>query len=103
MSNLSGGNSNNIHIGSQGTSGDNGTIRIGTSTAPANCDNCVVQNSFFAAGIRGVTTGNSDAVPVVIDSNGQLGTVNSSRRYKEDIQDMGDSSGSLLRAVKAGR
>jgi hypothetical protein len=39
----------------------------------------------------------------VIDSNGQLGTVNSSRRYKEDIQDMGDSSGSLLRAVKAGR
>ena len=28
----------------------------------------------------------------MIDSNGQLGTVSSSRRYKEDIADMGDAS-----------
>jgi hypothetical protein len=34
---------------------------------------------------------------VVIDSNGQLGTVSSSRRFKEDIQDMGDASSGLLR------
>jgi trimeric autotransporter adhesin len=32
----------------------------------------------------------------VIDSNGQLGTVNSSQRYKEDIQDMGEASRGLL-------
>jgi hypothetical protein len=32
----------------------------------------------------------------VIDTNGQLGTVNSSRRYKEDIHDMGDASARLL-------
>src|ERR1700736_1971536 len=38
-----------------------------------------------------------DAVTVVIDSNGQLGTVNSSRRYKEDLRDMGGASSSLLR------
>jgi hypothetical protein len=33
----------------------------------------------------------------LIDSNGQLGTVSSSRRYKEGIQDMGDSSNGLMR------
>jgi hypothetical protein len=36
-------------------------------------------------------------VAVVVDSNGQLGTVNSSRRYKEDIQDMGDASSGLMK------
>lgn len=34
---------------------------------------------------------------VVIDSNGQLGTVSSSRRFKEDIRDMNDASSGLLR------
>ena len=86
--NVSGGNSNNIHIGSLGFSADSGTIRIGT---PAS------QLSFFAAGIRGVTTGNNDAIPVMIDSAGQLGTVSSSRRFKEDIADMGEASRDLMR------
>jgi hypothetical protein len=79
--------SNNVHIGNQGTSADNGTIRIGTAG---------VQTSFYVGGVRGVTTGNGDAVNVVIDSNGQLGTVSSSRRFKEDIQDMGDASRGLM-------
>jgi hypothetical protein len=59
-----------------------------------------VRNSntpFFAAGIRGVTTGNNDAIPVVIDSNGQLGTVSSSQRVKEDIHDMDTVSSGLMR------
>ena len=34
---------------------------------------------------------------VVVDSNGQLGTISSSRRFKEDIQDMGDASSGLMR------
>jgi hypothetical protein len=55
------------------------------------------QTSFFVAGVRGITTGQNNAVDVVIDSNGQLGTVSSSRRYKEDIHDMGDSSEGLMR------
>jgi hypothetical protein len=80
--------SNNIEIGSGGTSSDNGAIRIGTLG---------IHTSFFAAGVTGVTTGSNNAVPVVIDSNGQLGTVNSSRRFKEDIQDMGDASTGLMR------
>ena len=32
----------------------------------------------------------------MIDSNGQMGTVSSSRRFKEDIRDMGDASHALF-------
>jgi hypothetical protein len=88
-SNVSSGNSNNIHIGSLGVAGDNGAIRIGGYP--------VAQTSFFAVGIRGVTTTNNDAIPVMIDSAGQLGTTSSSRRFKEDIEDMGAASHDLMR------
>jgi hypothetical protein len=82
-----GGNGNNIEIGNGGSSSDSGAIRIGTSGT---------QTSFFVAGVSGVNVGS--AVPVMIDSaTGQLGTVSSSRRFKEDIQDMGDASRDLLR------
>lgn len=80
---------NSIYIGNAGAFGDaNATIRIGTGGT---------QFSFFAAGIRGVTTGANDAIPVVIDSSGQLGTVSSSRRFKDDIADMGEASRGLMR------
>jgi hypothetical protein len=36
------------------------------------------------------------AVAVLIDANGQLGTINSSRRFKEDIQPMGSVSERLF-------
>ncbi len=87
-SSVSGSDSNNIDIGSAGSAGDSGAIRIGTSGT---------QTSFFVAGVRGVTTGENNAVPVMIDSNGQLGTVSSSRRFKTDVQDMGDASRGLMR------
>ena len=77
--------SSNIHIGNLGGGGDTNLIRIGS-----------LQSSFFAAGIRTVTTGQSNAVPVLIDSNGQLGTISSSARFKEDIHDMADASSGLL-------
>ena len=54
------------------------------------------QTMTFIAGVRGITTANFDAIPVVIDSTGQLGTVSSSRRFKEDIHDMADASRRLL-------
>jgi hypothetical protein len=85
---VSSGNSNNIEIGSAGASADSGTIRIGTSGT---------QTSFFAAGIYGVSSGSNSAIPLLVDSSGQLVTVSSSRRYKEDIQDMGDASRDLMR------
>ena len=77
----------NISIGSVGVNGENNTIRLGTVTE---------QTRTFVAGIRGATTGVADAVTVVIDSNGQLGTVSSSIRYKEDVSEMGEASGRLL-------
>ena len=80
--------SNNIDIGNEGTSSDSGAIRIGTAGT---------QTSAFIAGVYGVKTSSNNAVPVLIDSNGNLGTISSSRRYKEDIQDMGDASRGLMR------
>jgi transposase-like protein len=64
-------------------------ICIGT-----NGDN--VSDSCFIGNIRGMTTANTDAVPVLIDSAGQLGTASSSRRYKTDIKPMDKASESIL-------
>ena len=50
------------------------------------------QTRTFITGIRGRTTGSADAVTVFIDSKGQLGTLNSSRRFKKDIRDMDEAS-----------
>jgi hypothetical protein len=80
--------SNNIDIGNSGVAGEGGVIRIGTAGT---------QNSFFVAGVSGVATGLASPVAVMIDTNGQLGTMSSSQRFKEDIQDMGDSSSGLMR------
>ena len=79
--------SNNIYVGHAGLAGDGGTTRIGAS----------LQTSTFIAGIRGVTTGLANAIPVLIDSQGQLGTTSSSHRVKTDIHDMAEASHGLLR------
>ena len=84
--------SNNILIGNTGTAAENNTLRIGTSGSLA-----AQQNRCFIAGIRGVTTDVNDAIPVLIDSAGQLGTVSSSIRYKENIKDMGHESEAVFK------
>jgi hypothetical protein len=53
-----------------------------------------VQTQTFIAGISGV---NVSGVPVLISSSGQLGIASSSRRFKTDIEDMGDSTNNLMR------
>ena len=55
-----------------------------------------VSNSCFIGNIREVTTAQANAVPVLIDSAGQLGTTSSSRRFKKEIQPMDKASESLL-------
>jgi hypothetical protein len=55
-----------------------------------------VSNTCFINNIRNVTTQNNDAIPVYIDSAGQLGTASSSRRYKTDIEPMDKASESIL-------
>ena len=88
--------SDNIMIGNPGVSTDAAVIRIGSLTANTNCSPiCNPQTSFYAAGIYGVNV--TGGVPVQVNANGQLGVASSSRRYKQDIQDMGDASSDLLR------
>ena len=77
----------NIRINNYGVAGETNTARIGGSFI----------SRTFIAGIRGVTTGVANAIPVVIDSAGQLGTVSSSRTLKQDIRDMGDTTETLMR------
>ena len=64
---LTGSDSSNILIGNAGTAGNNNKIRIGTSGSGSG-----QQNQCFIAGISGVSVASS--LPVIIDSNGQLGT-----------------------------
>ncbi|MGA7832084.1 MAG: tail fiber domain-containing protein [Terracidiphilus sp.] len=74
----------NIDIGNYGTVTDNGVIRLGTPGK---------QTAFYLAGVYGTAVGNGASVE--INSSGQLGIVNSSIRFKEDIHDMGDASNRL--------
>ena len=76
--------SNNIYLANGGLDGESNTTRIGVS-----------QQAAYIAGVYGVTSGSG--VPVYINSNGQLGTLTSSRKYKEDIRDMGDISTALMK------
>ena len=66
-------------------------ICIGASVFGADVD-----NSCFIGNIRDVTTQNGDAIPVVIDSAGQLGTASSSQRFKKEIKPMDTASEAIL-------
>jgi Chaperone of endosialidase/Collagen triple helix repeat (20 copies) len=95
--NFTGSESNNVIIGNVGVPGDSGVIRIGLDTnQDSNCAyDMACQTATYIAGISGVTV--SGGSTVLINSNGQLGTVLSSRRYKEDIRSMDAASDDLLR------
>ena len=78
----------NIYVGDAagyGITGENNTMRLGSPSSIS---------STYVAGIYGM---NVSGVAVQINSNGQLGAMASSRRYKEQIRDMGDSSSQLMR------
>jgi hypothetical protein len=66
-------------------------ICIGTNMPGKN-----INNSCFIGAISGIQTANADAVPVVIDSDGQLGTQISSARYKKEIKAMNSASEAIL-------
>jgi hypothetical protein len=75
----------NIDIGSPGVAAEANTIRIGVQGT---------QTKTFIAGISGATA--SGGVAVFVNSSGQLGTVTSSKRFKQDIRIMNDASDVLL-------
>src|SRR5205823_947841 len=76
----------NIDIGNAGVAGESNTMRLGNGK----------QTRTFIKGIRGVTTDNANAVPVVIDSAGQLGTISSSARFKDQIKPMNNASEAIM-------
>lgn len=82
--------SSNVLIQSLGVTGESHTIRIGN---PGNSFG--EQNRCFIAGITGVTI--TGGAAVLCDGNGQLGTVVSSLKYKENIEDINSVSESLLK------
>jgi hypothetical protein len=84
-SNITAGASN-IDIGNTAPGDESNTIRIGTVGT---------QTATFIAGINGATSASGTAV--FVNTGGQLGTATSSLRFKEDVEDMGEMSGGLMR------
>jgi hypothetical protein len=86
--------SGNVALGAGAGTGvftANNVICIGASVAGVD-----VTGSCFIGNIRGVTTINNDAIPVLIDSVGQLGTASSSVRFKKEIKPMDKASEAIL-------
>jgi hypothetical protein len=77
--------SNNIDIFERGVAGESNTIRIGRVG---------IHTATYVAGISGITV--AGGVGVVIDTDGHLGTIVSSARYKDNIQPMSKSSETIL-------
>jgi len=77
--------SNNIDIGNVGVAGESNTTRLGTNGR---------QTSTFVAGISGAVV--AGGVGVVVDTNGHLGTVVSSARFKDAIKPMDKASEAIL-------
>jgi hypothetical protein len=75
----------NICIGNDGVAGDLGAIRIG---------NIFIHDSTFIAGIHGYTS--PGGIAVYVNDSGKLGITTSSRRFKEEIRDVGEESDGLM-------
>ncbi len=77
--------SHNIEIGNQGVAGESGKIRIGTEGD---------QTDAFIAGISGTTV--PGGVAVIIGTDGHLGIVTSSARFKDEIKPMDKASEAIF-------
>jgi hypothetical protein len=84
--NLGGAESDNIYIGNAGLGGESGTLRIGTNGT---------HTATIIQGISGAASTGGDAM--FITTGGRIGTVTSSARFKQNVEDIGDSSESLMR------
>ena len=79
-----------VGAGGNVTTAEN-VISIGATVGGAN-----VSNRCYIGNIRSATTGNNNAIPVLIDSAGQLGTISSSHRFKKEIKPMDKASEAIL-------
>ena len=91
---------NNIDIGNLGVADEANTIRIGTQVFtpdPQSGLDHPAHTATYIAGISGQTA--SGGVPVYINSDGKLGTLTSSARFKTDIKPM-DKTSEMILALK---
>lgn len=79
--------SSNILINSAGVAADQNVIRIGTDG-----NSTGQQDSCYIAGIFGRTVDLASGTAVFVDTNGQLGTVVSSLKYKDNIETLTEES-----------
>jgi hypothetical protein len=89
--------SHNIYVGAVAADpAETNVIRIGTSQAAvfSTSGTYTPATQTYIAGISGTLVQNGAGV--VVDSDGHLGVVSSSRRYKEAIEPMADASDRLL-------
>ena len=95
--NLATGN-NNIYVGNVGVRRETNAIRIGAQFAVTDQFGVLhpAHTATYIAGIRDTTTGIADAIPVLIDSAGQLGTMSSSAKFKKEIRPMDKASEAIL-------
>lgn len=77
----------NIYLSNRGVAGESGSIRIGAEGT---------HTAAYVAGIVGRSVDPATAVAVRVDASGKLGTAPSSRRYKEQIRNMGEASAKVL-------
>ncbi|MGE0461822.1 MAG: tail fiber domain-containing protein [Vicinamibacterales bacterium] len=77
----------NLYLGNEGVASESQTIRLGSGAT---------HTRLFLAATRNVTTGQNNAVPVMIDGAGQVGTISSSRRTKDHIEDLGAVSRAIF-------
>src|SRR4029077_5771639 len=95
--NLATGN-NNIYVGNVGVRRETNAIRIGAQFAVTDQFGVFTpaHTAPYIAGIRDTTTGIADAIPMLIDSAGQLGTMSSSAKFKKEIRPMDKASEAIL-------
>jgi hypothetical protein len=103
----SGNTANGVSALAQNISGSNNTalgILAGNNVTTANNVICIgsgvagadVDNTCFIGNVRDVQTQNANAIAVLVDSAGQLGTASSSRRFKKEIKPMESASETIL-------
>jgi hypothetical protein len=90
---------NNIDISNPGVAAESNIIRIGNQVAFTDIGGIThpAHTKTFIAGVHGATA--SGAVTVYVNSSGQLGTLPSSARFKQDIHSM-DKASEVILALK---
>jgi hypothetical protein len=88
--------SNNIAIANPGVAGESNTIRIGALGTETSCAAFPLpaHTVTYIAGISGQTA--SGGAAVFVNTDGKLGTLTSSARFKTDIKPMDKTSEAIL-------